>query len=131
MKMGLFLLHSVRNLLSAFLPLRGVCFSPCQPHTTEREKPGWRFRPRRPAEAASFVVPGREARSPPGRHPCGEVQRVIGPTRRFPPAPRCTIPPILFNNLMYISLSGFLAAGSAARKMDWDATGGLISGWHF
>lgn len=135
-KMGLFLWNSVRNLLSAsLLLLLGVCFSRCQPHTPkprcEQEKPHRRFCIQRLAEASSFMANGREARWPPGRRSDGKVQRVIGHTWRVLLAPRCTIPPILFNNLIYIFLSGFLAAGSAARKMDWNATGGLISGWHF
>lgn len=43
-----------------------------------------------------------------------------GPTPCTLFIPPCTTFPILFNNLIYIFLSSFLAAGYAACKMDWE-----------
>lgn len=121
--MGLFLFNSVQNLLSAFFFLSQFLFQPMP--TTHNKKPMETMKTSLPTlhpepqqQLHHLWHMGRKL----GHLQAGIIMKrysmFIGHTLRILFIPHCTIFPILFNNLIYIFLSSFLAAGYAACKMD-------------
>lgn len=113
---GWFLCNSVRNLFSAF-PL-AFCFTQCQSHITcphnslPCPQEWWN-------QKASLLTLrlGTELGHLQADIRAKGYSVFIGHTQCTLFIPHCTTFPILFNNLIYIFLSSFLAAGYAACKM--------------